>query len=96
MYADSTTSLTRIAMPTSESGRGQKNIIDIISNVRKMEWSSTGHINRLKDDRWNPRVSPLGDHMTRKGDKGGQPKGGETTLTNTGTTRYGRGQHKAG
>ena len=26
-----------------------------------------------------PRVSPLGDHMTRKDDKGDQPSGGETT-----------------
>ena len=34
--------------------------------------------------------------MTRKDDKGDQPSGGETTLTNTGATRYGRGQHKTG
>ena len=34
--------------------------------------------------------------MTRKDDKGDQPSGGETTWTNTGTTRYGRGQHKTG
>ena len=33
--------------------------------------------------------------MTRK-DKGDQPSGGETTWTNTGATRYGRGQHKTG
>ena len=26
-----------------------------------------------------PRASPLGDHMTRKDDKGDQPSGGETT-----------------
>ena len=32
--------------------------------------------------------------MTRKDDKGYQPSGGETTWTNTGATRYGRGQHK--
>ena len=32
--------------------------------------------------------------MTRKDDKGDQPSGGETTWTNTGATRYGRGQHK--
>ena len=38
-----------------------------------------------------PRASPLGDHMTRKDDKGHQPSGGETTWTNTGATRYGRG-----
>ena len=43
-----------------------------------------------------PRASPLGDHMTRKDVKGDQPSGGETTWTNTGATRYGRGQHKTG
>ena len=32
--------------------------------------------------------------MTRKDDKGDQPSGGETTWTNTGATRYGRGQHR--
>ena len=32
-------------------------------------------------------------HMTGKYDKGDQPSGGETTWTNTGATRYGRGQH---
>ena len=41
----------------------------------KLSWA--GHINRHKDD--GPRVSPLGDHMTRKDDKGDQPSGGETT-----------------
>ena len=34
--------------------------------------------------------------MTRKDIKGDQPSGGETTWTNTGATRYGRGQHKTG
>ena len=43
-----------------------------------------------------PRVSPLGDHMTRKGDKGDKPIGGETTWTNTGATRFGRGLHEIG
>ena len=33
--------------------------------------------------------------MKRKDDKGDQPSGGETTWTNIGATRYGRGQHKA-
>ena len=32
--------------------------------------------------------------MTRKDDKGDQSSGGETTWTNTGGTRSGRGQHK--
>ena len=32
--------------------------------------------------------------MTRRDVKGDQPSGGETTWTNTGETRYGRGQHK--
>ena len=43
-----------------------------------------------------PRASPLGDHMTRKDVKGDQSSGGEMTWTNTGATRYGRGQHKTG
>ena len=34
--------------------------------------------------------------MTRKDVKGDQPSGGEKTWTNTGATRYGRGQHKTG
>ena len=34
--------------------------------------------------------------MTRQVDKGDQPSGGETTWTNTGGTRSGRGQHKIG
>ena len=34
--------------------------------------------------------------MTRKYVKGDQPSGGETTWTNTGAKRYGRGQHKTG
>ena len=33
-----------------------------------------------------PRVQPLGDHVTRKDDKGDQQSGGETTWTNTGGT----------
>ena len=34
--------------------------------------------------------------MTRNDDKGDQPSGGEMTWTNTGATRYGRGQHNTG
>ena len=34
--------------------------------------------------------------MSRKYVKGDQPSGGETTWTNTGATRYGRGYHKTG
>ena len=34
--------------------------------------------------------------MTRKDDKGDLPSGGETTWTNTGPTRSGRGHHKTG
>ena len=64
----------------------------IINTVRKMKWPWAGHINRLKYDRWTSR----GYYMTRKYDKGDQPRGRETTLTNTGATRYGRGQHKTG
>ena len=75
--------------------RERTKVIDIINTVRKMKWSWAGHINRLKDDD-GPHELPLGDHMTRKYDKGDQPSGGETTLTNTGATRYGRGQHNTG
>ena len=77
--------------------RGRTKLIDIIYTVRKMKWSWAGHINRLKDDRWTSRVTmALGDHTTGKYVKGDQPSGGETTWTNTGATRYGRGQHKTG
>ena len=41
-----------------------------------------------------PRVSPLGDHMTRKDDMRDQSSGGETTWTNTAATRFGRGLHE--
>ena len=75
--------------------RKRTKLIDVIYTVRKIKWSWAGHINRLKDDRWTSRVR-LGDHMTRKYDKGDQPSGGETTWTNTGATRNGRGQHKTG
>ena len=34
--------------------------------------------------------------MTRNDDNGDQPSGGEATWTNTGATRYVRGQHKTG
>ena len=34
--------------------------------------------------------------MARKDDMGEQPSDGETTWTNTGETRYGRGKHKTG
>ena len=63
-------------------------VIAIISYVRKMKRSS-----KTTD---GPHMSPLGDHMTRKYDKGDQPSGGETTWTNMGATRSGRGQHKTG
>ena len=33
--------------------------------------------------------------MTRNDDKGDKPSGGETTWTNTGATRSGRGQRKS-
>ena len=71
--------------------RERTKLIDIIYTVRKMKWSWAGHITTD-----GPRASPLGDHMTRKDVKGDQPSCGETTWTNTGATRYGRGQHKTG
>ena len=55
-----------------------------VHSTCKIKWSWAGHIKRL------------GDHMTGKDDKGDQLSGGETTWTNSGVTRYGRGQHKTG
>ena len=46
-------------------------VIDIISNVRQMKRSS-----KTTD---GPHISPLGDHKTRKDDKGDQTSGGEMT-----------------
>ena len=63
--------------------RERTKVIDISNTVRQIKWSS-----KTTD---GPRVSPLGDHMTRKYDKGDQPSGLEQTWTNTGATRYGRG-----
>ena len=38
--------------------RKRTKVIDIINTVRKMKWSSAGHINRLKDDhRWTSSVT---------------------------------------
>ena len=37
--------------------RDGSKVIDIISNVRQMKWSSAGHINRLKNDRRTSRVT---------------------------------------
>ena len=67
----------------------------LVSHVRKMKWSwlEPSAASKTIDV---PRVSPLGDHMTGKDDKGDQPSGGETTWTNTGATRYGRGQRNTG
>ena len=51
----------------------------------------------LKDDRWSSPVTTWRPYMIRKYDKGDQPRGGEMAWTNTGATRYGRGQlHKTG
>ena len=74
--------------------RERTKVIDIINTVK---WNGRGQgISTASKTTDGPRVSPLGDHMTRKDDKGDQPSGGETTSTNTGATRYGRGQHKTG
>ena len=37
--------------------RERTQVIYIINTVRKMKWSRSGHINRLKDDRWTSRVT---------------------------------------
>ena len=36
--------------------RERENVIDVISNVRKLKWSWAGHINSLKDNPWASRV----------------------------------------
>ena len=51
-------------------------------NVRQMKWSWTEHINRLKDDKWTSHVTTCRPH-DKKVEKGDQPRGGETTWTNT-------------
>ena len=86
-YGAETWTLTKQAQnrPTSVSGRGQK---------RTMKWSWAGHINRLKRQPMDLACHHLETIMSRKDDKGDQPSGGETTWTNTGATRYGRGHHK--
>ena len=63
-----------------------------------MKWSWAWHrcLSNASKTTDGPRVSPLGDHMTRNDDKGDQPSGGETTWTNTGATPYGIGQHERG
>ena len=78
--------------------RKRTKVIDIMYTVRKMKWSWAGHINRLKDNRCTSLVTTWRpyDKKTRKDDKGDQPSDGETTWTNTGATRYGRGHHKTG
>ena len=45
---------------------------------------SYDHVNETD----GPHVSPLGDHTTRKDDKGDQPSGGETNWANTGDTIF--------
>ena len=85
------TSHTRIEILTSGSGRGQKSYIQsTLLEKRNGPGQSISNASKTTD---GPRVSPLGDHMKIKDDKGDQPSGGETTWTNTGGTRYGRGQH---
>ena len=69
-------------------------VIDMISNVSKSVVLGKSH-QPPKVDRWTS-LSPLGDHRTIKSHTGDQPSGGETTWTNTGGTRYGRGKHKTG
>ena len=77
--------------------RERTKLIDIIYTVRKNEM--------VLGRAYQPpqrRPMDLARHhletiiMTRKDVKGDQPSGGETTWTNTGATRYGRGQHKTG
>ena len=60
--------------------------IYIMYTVRKKNGPGQG-ISTASKTTDGPRMSPLGDHMTRKDDTDEQPSGGETTWTNTGATR---------
>ena len=75
--------------------RERTKLIDIISNMRKMKWSWTGYTNRLKDDQWTSPVTTWRPYY-KKIRRGRPANHGETTWTNTGTTRSGRGQHNTG
>ena len=66
--------------------RERTKVIDIISNVSKMKRVLGRAYQPPQKTTDGQRVLPLGDHMTRKDDKGDQPSGGETTWTNTGAT----------
>ena len=62
--------------------------------MRKTKWSWVGRLKRLKDDRWASSVTTWRpyDKKRRRQDK---PNVGETTWTNNGTTRSGRGQRSS-
>ena len=42
---------------TNSCVRERTQVVDIISNVRKMKWSWAGQINRLKGNQWTTRVT---------------------------------------
>ena len=52
--------------------REMTKVIDIISNVRNMKWSYRQGISTASKMTDGPRVSPFGDHVTRKDDKTSQ------------------------
>ena len=75
--------------------RERTKVIDIISNVRTMKGSWAGYTNRLKDDQWTSPVTTWRPYYKKR--RRGRPANhGETTWTNTGTTRSGREQHNTG
>ena len=57
--------------------RERTKVIDVINNVRKMKQAKSTDSTTT----YGPRMSPFGEHTTRKDDKGDQPSGGETNWT---------------
>ena len=53
--------------------RAKTGVTDMIKTTRRMKWSWSGHISRLKDDRWTKRITtwkPYGkEEITRKTSK---------------------------
>ena len=75
--------------------RERAKVIDISSDARKNEMV-VGRVYQPPQGRPMDLSCHYLETMTRKGDKGDQPSGRETTWSNTGATRSGREQHKTG
>ena len=64
---------------------------DLMSEKNYMVLAGISSASKTTD---GPRVSLLGDHTTRKDDKGDQTSNRETIWINTGGSRSGRGEHE--